>query len=168
MLDRGGPYAPNPRDPLDVEVAAVVGRQPLRIAIERVDPALPRGRTLDPGESVRYRFADGEKVVQCKLVERTGRPVKVMARVGGLWQDLELYLVRPRCSVPSADTPSISLAHSSTPRRRSGDPYHASHACTTMHAAFHPVEADTRPIRGRTTPSRHRAHSRQRTTVSTA
>lgn len=77
---------------------------------------------LDPGEAVKYRFAGG-KEVQLKLVERRGKEAKVLARVGGLWQDFELFLVRygPAPMSSSSSSSGSYGKHSSTRKRRLAD-----------------------------------------------
>ena len=99
------PYIPaNLRDPLDAEVAAIVNSIPHGLFIERVDPPL---RTIPKeGEEIRasYAFSNSlaRRVVTCRLTTLTrsgGRSSgetttkKVMCRVGGGWQDLQLYML---------------------------------------------------------------------------
>ncbi|KAI9458106.1 hypothetical protein F5148DRAFT_332385 [Russula earlei] len=98
-------YTPgNPRDPLDAEVAAIVNSIAHGLLIERVDPPLkmiPR-----EGEEVRAQYAFSNslarKTVTCRLTTLSragakGEPStatkKVMVRVGGGWQDLQLYML---------------------------------------------------------------------------
>ncbi|EPQ56231.1 hypothetical protein GLOTRDRAFT_59376 [Gloeophyllum trabeum ATCC 11539] len=92
-------YVPaNPKDPLDAEVAAVVNSIPHGLLVERVDPPL---RTIPKeGEEVRAQYAFSNslarKVINCRLTvtTRNGVPNKrVMCRVGGGWQDLQLYML---------------------------------------------------------------------------
>ncbi|KAL4078578.1 hypothetical protein V8B97DRAFT_1932205 [Scleroderma yunnanense] len=98
-------YVPaNPKDPLDAEVAAIVNSIPHGLFIERVDPPL---KTIPKeGEEIRasYAFSNSlaRKVVTCRLTTLTrsgGRSngetttKKVMCRVGGGWQDLQLYML---------------------------------------------------------------------------
>ncbi|KAG2136301.1 hypothetical protein BD769DRAFT_1626994 [Suillus cothurnatus] len=90
------------KDPLDVEVATIVNAIPHGLLIERVDPPLK----VPPkeGEEIRasYAFSNSlsRKVVTCKLTTLTrsgarggGTSKKVMCRVGGGWQDLQLYML---------------------------------------------------------------------------
>ncbi|KAF8323541.1 uncharacterized protein EI90DRAFT_3076975 [Cantharellus anzutake] len=94
----------NPRDPLDVEVARVVNSFPHDFFVERVDP---HNRTVpSPGEEIKaqYAFSNslGRKVLACRLliINRSNpksivshvETRKVMCRVGGGWQDLDVYL----------------------------------------------------------------------------
>ncbi|KAL0953791.1 hypothetical protein HGRIS_004975 [Hohenbuehelia grisea] len=95
----------NSRDPLDVEVASIVNSIPHGLLVERVDPPL-RGAPRE-GEEVKAQYAFSNalsrKVVTCKLttLTRTSRAgatgdaviKKVMCRVGGGWQDLQLYML---------------------------------------------------------------------------
>ncbi|KAH9995404.1 hypothetical protein BJV74DRAFT_877539 [Russula compacta] len=98
-------YTPcNPRDPLDAEVAAIVNSIAHGLLIERVDPPLrmiPR-----EGEEIRAQYAFSNslarKTVTCRLTtlsragakgESSTATKKVMVRVGGGWQDLQLYML---------------------------------------------------------------------------
>ncbi|KAG2075664.1 hypothetical protein BDR04DRAFT_1091241 [Suillus decipiens] len=96
-------YVPaSDKDPLDVEVAAIVNAIPHGLLIERVDP--PLKAPPKEGEEIRasYSFSNSlsRKVVTCKLTTLTrsgarggGMSKKVMCRVGGGWQDLQLYML---------------------------------------------------------------------------
>ncbi|KAG1881106.1 hypothetical protein F4604DRAFT_1746485 [Suillus subluteus] len=103
---RSGSYTPMERDPdkdpLDVEVAAIVNAIPHGLLIERVDP--PLKAPPKEGEEIRASYAISNslsrKVVTCKLTTLTrsgarggGMSKKVMCRVGGGWQDLQLYML---------------------------------------------------------------------------
>ncbi|KAI6096971.1 hypothetical protein EDD16DRAFT_1847646 [Pisolithus croceorrhizus] len=104
-LDSHQVYVPsNPKDPLDAEVAAVVNSIPHGLLIERVDP--PLKSIPKEGEEIRasYAFSNSlaRKVVTCRLttLTRSGSRTsgetttkKVMCRVGGGWQDLQLYML---------------------------------------------------------------------------
>ncbi|KAG1907905.1 uncharacterized protein F5891DRAFT_219537 [Suillus fuscotomentosus] len=90
------------KDPLDVEVAAIVNAIPHGLLIERVDPSLKA--PPKEGEEIRasYAFSNSlsRKVVTCKLTTLTrsgarggGMSKKVMCRVGGGWQDLQFYML---------------------------------------------------------------------------
>lgn len=86
-------YVPaSDKDPLDVEVAAIVNAIPHGLLIERVDP--PLKAPPKEGEEIRasYAFSNSlsRKVVTCKLTTLTrsgarggGMSKKVMCRVGG-------------------------------------------------------------------------------------
>ncbi|RUS24832.1 hypothetical protein BC938DRAFT_473016 [Jimgerdemannia flammicorona] len=90
------PYTPDPRDPLDVELAKVLNSSPIRFKCER----LPQGQG-------KYSFGSelNRKVYMCKLMNYKdkegssgrrsmvpGNRNKVLVRVGGGWQDLEAFL----------------------------------------------------------------------------
>ncbi|KAF9466098.1 hypothetical protein BDZ94DRAFT_1281117 [Collybia nuda] len=97
-------YIPgNPKDPLDVEVAAVGNSIAHGLLIERVDP--PLRRIPKEGEEIKAQYAFSNalsrKVVTCRLttLTRSGKSAestttkKVMCRVGGGWQDLSHYIL---------------------------------------------------------------------------
>ncbi|RDB20826.1 hypothetical protein Hypma_012013 [Hypsizygus marmoreus] len=96
-------YTPgNLKDPLDVEVAAVVNSIAHGLLIERVDPALRK--IPKEGEEIKAQYAFSNalsrKVVTCRLttLTRSGKTPgdtakKVMCRVGGGWQDLSHYIL---------------------------------------------------------------------------
>ncbi|KAI6041302.1 hypothetical protein EDC04DRAFT_2985860 [Pisolithus marmoratus] len=98
-------YVPSsPKDPLDAEVAAIVNSIPHGLLIERVDP--PLKSIPKEGAEIRasYAFSNSlaRKVVTCRLttLTRSGSRTsgetttkKVMCRVGGGWQDLQLYML---------------------------------------------------------------------------
>lgn len=83
----------NPKDPLDVEIAAVVNSIPHGLLVERVDPPLPaRAAPPKEGEEIKAQYAFSNqlarKVLTCRLLTfaRGGTGVKskkVMCRVGG-------------------------------------------------------------------------------------
>ncbi|KAI7851720.1 hypothetical protein BDC45DRAFT_607976 [Circinella umbellata] len=94
-------YKPDPKDPLDVEVAKIVNASPIAIKCQK-----------GPNGSGRYYFGSelspsvggGKKLYTCKLMSYTGgrrrhtsvekaAHNKVLIRVGGGWQDLELFLL---------------------------------------------------------------------------
>ncbi|KAI0305861.1 hypothetical protein B0F90DRAFT_933962 [Multifurca ochricompacta] len=98
-------YTPsNPRDPLDAEVATIVNSIAHGLLIERVDPPL---KTIPrEGQEIRAQYAFSNslarKTVTCRLTTLSragakGEPSKstkkVMVRVGGGWQDLQLYML---------------------------------------------------------------------------
>ena len=98
-------YTPgNARDPLDAEIAAIVNSIAHGLLIERVDPPL---RTIPrEGAEVRAQYAFSNslarKTVTCRLTtlsragakgEASTATKKVMVRVGGGWQDLQLYML---------------------------------------------------------------------------
>ncbi|GAA5948814.1 hypothetical protein JCM3765_003911 [Sporobolomyces pararoseus] len=95
-------YNSNPHDPLDIAVGEIVNSLPLALHVARVDPHLSRAQA---GQveiySARYLFSlspleDQRRAVMLKLVDRVGPRArkgekKVLARVGGGWQDLEIH-----------------------------------------------------------------------------
>ena len=98
-------YTPsNARDPLDAEIATIVNSIAHGLLIERVDPPL---RTIPrEGEEIRAQYAFSNslarKTVTCRLTtlsragakgESSTATKKVMVRVGGGWQDLQLYML---------------------------------------------------------------------------
>lgn len=103
-------YRANPNDALDVEVAAICNG--LGVALERIDPPLPRGVRLEegPGKDNRARYEIGGRTMACRLLElhrpagsagaRAGtKAKKILVRVGGGWQDLEQWLLARLSSV---------------------------------------------------------------------
>ena len=98
-------YVPaNLRDPLDAEVAAVANHMAHGLLIERIDP--PLKIIPKEGEEIRAQYAFtnalARKVVTCRLTtlsravakgEASTATKKVMVRVGGGWQDLQLYML---------------------------------------------------------------------------
>jgi hypothetical protein len=92
----------NAKDPLDVEVAAIVNSIAHGLLVERVDP--PLKKIPKEGEEIKaqYSFSNAlsKKVVTCRLttMNRTSKSgdatmKKVMCRVGGGWQDLSHYIL---------------------------------------------------------------------------
>lgn len=97
-------YVPaNTKDPLDMEIAIICNSVAHGLLVERVDPPL-RG-IPKAGEEImaQYAFSNSiaRKVVTCRLttlsrLSKAGGPTvskKVMCRVGGGWQDLQMYLL---------------------------------------------------------------------------
>jgi len=92
-----GPYTPNPIDPLDVEIGQIVNSQPLFVRCERIDLPLNKAEAAVQKLTDRmasYSFGFSDKPVICKLVARGAKKErKVLAKVGGGWQDLVVYLL---------------------------------------------------------------------------
>ncbi|KAJ8586704.1 hypothetical protein M405DRAFT_843698 [Rhizopogon salebrosus TDB-379] len=89
-------YVPaSDKDPLDVEVAAIVNAIPHGLLIERVDP--PLNATPKEGEEIRasYAFSNSlsKKVVTCKLTTLTRSGAR------GGWQDLQLYMINRQAGI---------------------------------------------------------------------
>ncbi|KAL9538103.1 hypothetical protein MBANPS3_011195 [Mucor bainieri] len=85
-------YRPDPKDPLDKHVALIVNRSPIPIQCSKkagtADGRYYFGNELTPS------LGGGKKIYTCKLMtyENSGRN-KVLIRVGGGWQDLEIFLL---------------------------------------------------------------------------
>ncbi|EPB91818.1 hypothetical protein HMPREF1544_01326 [Mucor circinelloides 1006PhL] len=85
-------YRPDPKDPLDKQVAMIVNRSPIPIQCSKkagnADGRYYFGNELTPS------LGGGKKIYTCKLMtyENSGRN-KVLIRVGGGWQDLEIFLL---------------------------------------------------------------------------
>lgn len=85
-------YRPDPKDPLDKQVALIVNRSPIPIQCSKkagtADGRYYFGNELTPS------LGGGKKIYTCKLMtyENSGRN-KVLIRVGGGWQDLEIFLL---------------------------------------------------------------------------
>lgn len=98
----GGEYVPaNPNDPLDAEVARVVNSVAHGLLVERIDPPL---KVIPKEGEIRAQYAFSNalsrKVINCRLTTMnrkagTGTQTthKVMCRVGGGWQDLQMYVL---------------------------------------------------------------------------
>ncbi|KAI8381155.1 uncharacterized protein BYT42DRAFT_475359, partial [Radiomyces spectabilis] len=94
------PYLPDRKDPLDVEVANVVNASPIAIKCQRAPST--RGRYYF-GNELSPSLGGGKKMYTCKLMDygdryarrNNGKAVrnKVLVRVGGGWQDLEMFLL---------------------------------------------------------------------------
>ncbi|GAA5993195.1 hypothetical protein JCM11641_007217 [Rhodosporidiobolus odoratus] len=99
-----GSYTPNPHDPLDQSISLILSSLPLMLYTIRIDPHISRSQTAQMELfQARYQFSlhlldDSRRAVMCKLVDRLGPRArrgekKVLARVGGGWQDLEAHLL---------------------------------------------------------------------------
>ncbi|KAF7430899.1 hypothetical protein PC9H_006614 [Pleurotus ostreatus] len=96
-------YVPaNTKDPLDIEVAVIANSIPHGLLVERVDPPLRSAPKEGEEVKAQYAFSNSlaRKLVTCKLttLTRSGKAgdtttKKVMCRVGGGWQDLQLYIL---------------------------------------------------------------------------
>ncbi|KAI8376811.1 hypothetical protein BD560DRAFT_488465 [Blakeslea trispora] len=88
-------YHPDPKDPLDVEVAHIVNASPIPIQCQRGDQL---GKYYF-GNELSISSMGGKKVYTCKLMTYANRRGgqfknnKVLIRVGGGWQDLEFFLL---------------------------------------------------------------------------
>ncbi|CAG8581284.1 7049_t:CDS:1 [Paraglomus occultum] len=81
------PYIPVKSDPLDVEVGKVVNGSPISVKVERVSGG--GGKYYFGSE----RIGQTRKVQMCKLINSSNGGSKVMVRVGGGWQDLDMFLL---------------------------------------------------------------------------
>jgi hypothetical protein len=91
-----GKYVPDRKDPLDLEIARIINASPITIKCQRAPQGQGRyyfGNELSPS------LGGGKKVYTCKLMTYSGRrsnntPLnKVLIRVGGGWQDLEIFFL---------------------------------------------------------------------------
>ncbi|KAI8343661.1 hypothetical protein BC941DRAFT_509079 [Chlamydoabsidia padenii] len=103
-------YIPDPKDPLDVEVAKIINGNPIRIICERgtqsgryyfgheLNPTPGGGRRLYTCKLMTYtnreRRTNGFGVQTTSLGGKSGTTrKKVLTRVGGGWIDLEIFLL---------------------------------------------------------------------------
>jgi len=97
-------FVPNEFDPLDLEVANIVNNMSHGLLVERVDPLLKKSQIPKDGEEIKAQYSISnslsKKIVTCKLttLTRSGKAgdvttKKVMCRVGGGWQDLQMYIL---------------------------------------------------------------------------
>ncbi|KAI8979934.1 hypothetical protein BDB01DRAFT_798116 [Pilobolus umbonatus] len=90
-------YRPDPKDPLDMEIGNIVNASPITIKCQKAPQGNGRyyfGNELTPS------LGGGKKIYTCKLMNydqrNRGSPLKrnkVLIRVGGGWQDLEIFLL---------------------------------------------------------------------------
>lgn len=74
-------YRANPNDAIDVEVGNIVNS--LGMAIERVDPPLPRGvKDLTPASTKTVKYEVGGKVIVCKLLQLVSQGIEGHAVAG--------------------------------------------------------------------------------------
>ncbi|KAI8361777.1 hypothetical protein EDC96DRAFT_512487 [Choanephora cucurbitarum] len=103
-------YRPDPKDPLDREVAQIVNASPIPIQCQRGDQS---GKYYF-GNELSISSMGGKKVYTCKLMtyaNRRGTQIKnnkVLIRVGGGWQDLEFFLLE-HSSLMASDVVSRSF-----------------------------------------------------------
>ncbi|KAI8070689.1 hypothetical protein BC940DRAFT_8762 [Gongronella butleri] len=90
-------YTGDPKDPLDMQVAMILNASPITIPCQRAKQGAGKyyfGNDLNPTGA-------GKKLYTCKLMTYTNRSRrrlstsrnKVLVRVGGGWQDLEMFLL---------------------------------------------------------------------------
>ncbi|OBZ81179.1 hypothetical protein A0J61_10772 [Choanephora cucurbitarum] len=103
-------YRPDPKDPLDMEVAQIVNASPIPIQCQRGDQP---GKYYF-GNELSISSMGGKKVYTCKLMTYANRRGaqfknnKVLIRVGGGWQDLEFFLLE-HSSLMASDVVSRSF-----------------------------------------------------------
>ncbi|KAF7727339.1 hypothetical protein EC973_007648 [Apophysomyces ossiformis] len=121
-------YLPDPKDPLDVEVANIVNASPIAIKCQKGPHGDGRyyfGNELNPS------LGGGKKMYACKLMSYADRERrttatagnkvarnKVLVRVGGGWQDLEMFLLE-HASLMTSDVVVRSFVQ---PRQRAASP----------------------------------------------
>ncbi|KAI8982025.1 hypothetical protein BDF20DRAFT_986987 [Mycotypha africana] len=86
-------YKPDPKDPLDKAIALIVNRSPIPIQCSKKTGTAGDGKYFF-GNELTPSLGGGKKIYTCKLMtyENSGRS-KVLIRVGGGWQDLEIFLL---------------------------------------------------------------------------
>ncbi|CAO3644428.1 unnamed protein product [Cunninghamella echinulata] len=121
-------YTGDPRDPLDMEVATILNASPISIQCQKSpkgDGKYYFGNELNP------TLGGGKKLYTCKLINYSDRPPrrqtssssttttkqhqtlvrnKVLVRVGGGWQDLEMFLLE-HASLMTSDVVVRSFIH---------------------------------------------------------
>ena len=88
---KAGKYRPNAKDPLDKEISLIINASPIPIQCTK---AGPDGRYYF-GNELTPSLGGGKKIYTCKLMtyENRDKRNKVLIRVGGGWQDLEIFLL---------------------------------------------------------------------------
>ncbi|KAI7865332.1 hypothetical protein BDF14DRAFT_1730472 [Spinellus fusiger] len=109
-------YISNPKDPLDVEVATIVNGSPIAIKCQRG----PHNGGYYFGNELNPSLGGGKKLYTCKLMNYTNRDRrnttgkvarnKVLVRVGGGWQDLEIFLLE-HSNLMASDVVVRSFVH---------------------------------------------------------
>lgn len=98
-----GKYKPNPKDPLDKEIGLIINSSPIPIQCQKVPGSNGEGKYYF-GNELTPSLGGGKKIYTCKLMTYDhhtrglaagGSPKrnKVLIRVGGGWQDLEIFLL---------------------------------------------------------------------------
>ncbi|CAE6518642.1 unnamed protein product [Rhizoctonia solani] len=102
-------YVPNPKDPLDVEVARVANSLAHPYFIERISEFVKASQGPDASAQYSFTLPTSRKVMVCKLVivEKSGggrssldgvgvggQQRRVICRVGGGWESLSAFLAR--------------------------------------------------------------------------
>lgn len=95
-----GKYKPNPKDPLDKEIGLIINSSPIPIQCQKATVGHHEGRYYF-GNELTPSLGGGKKIYTCKLMtyenqrnnNNTPKRNKVLIRVGGGWQDLEIFLL---------------------------------------------------------------------------
>ncbi|CAO3622060.1 unnamed protein product [Mucor hiemalis] len=96
-----GKYKPNPKDPLDKEIGLIINSSPIPIQCQKAAVGQHEGRYYF-GNELTPSLGGGKKIYTCKLMtyennqrnnQTTPKRNKVLIRVGGGWQDLEIFLL---------------------------------------------------------------------------
>ncbi|KAG1473001.1 hypothetical protein G6F56_001207 [Rhizopus delemar] len=90
LLNHRKYYKADAKDELDIEIAALINASPVTIHCQRAPQAQGKyyfGNELTPS------LGGGKKIYTCKLMTYRNKKNKVLVRVGGGWQDLEIFLL---------------------------------------------------------------------------
>jgi hypothetical protein len=83
-------YKPDMKDELDIEIATMINASPVTIHCQKA----PQGQgKYYFGNELTPSLGGGKKVYSCKLMTYRNKKNKVLIRVGGGWQDLEIFLL---------------------------------------------------------------------------
>lgn len=96
-----GKYKPNPKDPLDKEIAQIINSSPIPIQCQKATGIGQHEGRYYFGNELTPSLGGGKKIYTCKLMtyenqrnnNQTPKRNKVLIRVGGGWQDLEIFLL---------------------------------------------------------------------------
>ncbi|CEI93199.1 hypothetical protein RMCBS344292_07438 [Rhizopus microsporus] len=83
-------YKPDPKDELDVQISTIINSSPVTIHCQKS----PQGQgKYYFGNELLPSLGGGKKIYTCKLMAYRNKKNKVLIRVGGGWQDLEIFLL---------------------------------------------------------------------------
>lgn len=94
---QAGKYRPNPKDALDKEIGMIINSSPIPIQCQKA-AGQHEGRYYF-GNELTPSLGGGKKIYTCKLMtydnnrNQSQKRNKVLIRVGGGWQDLEIFLL---------------------------------------------------------------------------
>lgn len=94
---QAGKYRPNPKDALDKEIGTIINSSPIPIQCQKA-AGQHEGRYYF-GNELTPSLGGGKKIYTCKLMtydnnrNQSQKRNKVLIRVGGGWQDLEIFLL---------------------------------------------------------------------------